>query len=248
MKSVNFKGTTRECLIHQGKQPTKLLFLKNAIKFTGASRSSVDRWLSESWGNLPHGINLIRVQYLLEIVGYEVEELKNLNDNIYKLGKLLALRIADVDQVAQEVFGFSDLTYLYRTLRGNRGISGVDSVAISDLLLEKKDEIDKAVSHWRKELGITSGDPQKSEVSAVGKEGVLDKDQVIKSLAHMIQSMQPLAEAIASDDFTPEDRETLRDLAGRFGVFNLKNALVKLCGERARNTQNGNTQERTPNV
>jgi hypothetical protein len=59
------------------------------------------------------------------------------------------------------------------------------------------------------------------------------KDE-ISEFAKLAKKMLPLAKKLASDEFTAEDRARLRELAGTSTIFELKNELVKLCGERAR--------------
>lgn len=49
-----------------------------------------------------------------------------------------------------------------------------------------------------------------------------------------VKALLPLAARLASDEFTAEDRYELRELAGKYTIFDLKNLLIGLCGERAR--------------
>ena len=62
--------------------------------------------------------------------------------------------------------------------------------------------------------------------------------RAIEILAHQVQAMLALVELIASDEFSPEERAELRERAGEFSIFRLKNRLVALCGERVRNEVN----------
>jgi hypothetical protein len=62
----------------------------------------------------------------------------------------------------------------------------------------------------------------------------INHSRLVTVFANMVRAMGPLAELLASDDYTDEEREQLREEAGRWGVFRLKNNLVRLCGERAR--------------
>lgn len=61
-------------------------------------------------------------------------------------------------------------------------------------------------------------------------------DAVIVAFVRLAKELLPLADQLASDEFTAEERARVRHLAGEFTVFDLKNLLVQLCGERVRMT------------
>jgi hypothetical protein len=60
--------------------------------------------------------------------------------------------------------------------------------------------------------------------------------ETISALAELLKQARPLAELVASEEYSPEDRKLLRELTrnGRSNeVFDLSNLLNRLCGERA---------------
>ena len=61
----------------------------------------------------------------------------------------------------------------------------------------------------------------------------------LQELANLVNTALPLAHRVESDEFTPEEREELRrltclDSRPSHAVFELSNALTRLCGEAAR--------------
>jgi hypothetical protein len=68
--------------------------------------------------------------------------------------------------------------------------------------------------------------------------------EALKALAvHLMRALKPVVGVLVSDSCTPQDRQDIRKAMGEHGVFDLKNDLIGLCGERARNSlmesQNG---------
>jgi hypothetical protein len=61
-----------------------------------------------------------------------------------------------------------------------------------------------------------------------------DHSAVIRQLANLVLQMHPLAERVASDEFSPTERMKLRKLAGIEEVISLSNALNLLVGETTR--------------
>jgi hypothetical protein len=61
-----------------------------------------------------------------------------------------------------------------------------------------------------------------------------DHRTVLRQLSNLVLQMRPLAERVASDEFSPIERKKLRKLAGVEEVVDLSYALNLLCGEITR--------------
>jgi hypothetical protein len=61
-----------------------------------------------------------------------------------------------------------------------------------------------------------------------------DHRTVLRQLANLVLQMRPLAERVASDEFSSAERKKLRELAGIEEVIDLSYALNLLVGETVR--------------
>jgi len=84
MNNSGFSGTTRECLENfRTIQPERAEETENlAPPIFGSERlAAFHKWLNNGAG-LPSGEDLIRLRYLLDALGYKVEELEQLPTTI----------------------------------------------------------------------------------------------------------------------------------------------------------------------
>jgi hypothetical protein len=205
--------------------------------------------------NFPVGINLLKLRFGLEAYGYEPAELRQLTPDVYKLAKLVAYELYTHDDIAS-FLGVTDQTVLHN-LRG-MGQFATDKAEFIQLIvseneqrlkdyeanLKRPQQIPTAKTLKRPDPPVlppsmqvpTSTAAPVVEVAPGIPAAKLTTDEIIAIFSHMVQTMRPLADFLLSDRCSAEDRDRLRQEAGRVGVFDLKNKLVRLCGERARNT------------
>jgi hypothetical protein len=118
---------------------------------------------------------------------------------------------------------------------------------LEPLLTRFNDDVFRCNDELRKKCGVAPDDvtghtklqaqAEVLKVPVIKVKKIKFSDLIVASVAHHAQAMLPLAEALLSDEFTPADRERVRELAGAKTIFLLANALNGLCGERARNEQ-----------
>jgi hypothetical protein len=103
------KGTFKECLQHYLKKYAKDSTV--ICGFTTITTSSERRWRTK--GILPVGVNLIRVIYFLDLLGYQIEEIVQLDKVTYIVGKAVAFDLITADAVAIEIGVLSNSFYRY---------------------------------------------------------------------------------------------------------------------------------------
>lgn len=224
------KGTTEQCFRHyistlppMGKKRV-VEARRPLIDFVGVDPQTVTRWIT---GKIfPLGLSLLKLRFFLDSLGYQVDELENLKNTslpAYKLAKMIAHGVVKVSEATKKL-DFADNDEIYRiVLRSSRTSSGRERL-IEELWEKNKDKVQaRPLRIPRLPIGLEPALPH-----------VRAKDQELEIAAHLILALRPLAERIASDEFTPEERKHLRELVKGDGVFHLSNALNRLCGEKAR--------------
>ena len=102
---------------------------------------------------------------------------------------------------------------------------------MNDVLYVVQDQIALRENAWKRTLFATP--TVIAEESDIHHPGI-PKDAILKSLTGQISATLQLAKLVLSDDFTPEDRGSLRKMVSNNGVFELANSLNALCSETAR--------------
>ncbi len=245
-----FKGNTMECLAHLEKAISDDHLAKREIlaTFVGVESANVRRWFNGTVK--PAGEPLLRLRFYLEFLGYQVEEIQKLAPAVRDTARLLAFRVVSLSDIVGLVGypeGRGGTDSLLATLRGMRGVSEerlAHFVSLVELYRGQLPEKQRATR--RVQLSSVPRVSAEAEPPAVVRSSVVQPlrpasrqapgthDALIESLAGSVKAMIPLARAISSDDFTPDERARLRELAGSDGVFTLANLLYRLCGERAR--------------
>lgn len=234
-------------------------FRKPLADFTGAGVRTVERWALQN--QPPIGANLIKVRFFLKMMGYEVYELADLASNYpinYRLAELVGFGLFDH---AKDIYKleFTDHNSVLRLCHGwtntskdrEKKINALYSDA-QEMLRELKDVwIEKARGSRGHQVDESKGESMTvAELNAIAEKipspkvtlmevedlptSSFEKRKFLESIAHLVKGLLPLAELIASNKFTSDDRRLLRELAMGSGVFRLSNALNKLCGEKAR--------------
>lgn len=89
--------------------------LRDLAAFVKVTPGTALVWAEKN--EIPKGESFYRLQYYLEGLGYEIEELQGLPKPAYKLGQLIAFDIIEMEY-ARDVLGYASLKDLYRLLQG----------------------------------------------------------------------------------------------------------------------------------
>lgn len=237
LNSKAIKGSTTECLKHYleslpGKKGSKNVRQEKMplAKFVGVSINTVARWAAGR--NKPQGNQIISVWFFLEALGYTVEELDSIRKSrpeaLY-ISELLGFRVFSAKQIREKLF-YSHTNEIYRIARGD--ISSDRHEMIRTLYIGCQKEIEQRKAR----LSTQSIKPENRETVATveSQKRKLTPSQELEMFAYLVLAMIPLAERLASDKFSPEDRRHLRKLADDKGIFRLSTAINKLCGEKVR--------------
>lgn len=255
------RGKTAECLEdftksagigNTGRGTGKDIYrIRNRIcRLLGVASETGFAWFTKLI--LPSGENLLRLRFFLRFFGYQVEELEAIRKEVAGAAELVAFRVITIEEFAEVVQ--KPPRQALRPLMGQEGLSEQKLEKISKFCELYKSKLAEKKVEWKENLasvGIASqlmstGSTAAEEMQNVGISPATEKVPVprlassreftIKVLAGMIKSAIPLAELMASDDFSPEERQALRQLTsnGRSnGVFDLSNLLNRLCSETA---------------
>lgn len=240
MSEFVFSGDTETCFKHLMSQKFKKDPFPSFAEFIRCE----PRRISYKWMNdfTALGDNLLRLRYLLELLGYNVTELSKLDPVVRDLGRLYAYDIAMLDDIA-EVLGYEAGGQTRKVLMGQRNVTeGRKAQAkkfvedFAELTDSKRAELSMLRNLVIEEVSETTLSPAPASIrERSASKAVNAKEATIIAFAHGVQALIPLARLLMSDQFTAEDRKRMRDEAGGNGVFDLSNLMTGLCGEKARN-------------
>lgn len=209
------------------------------------SEKQIAEWLRGRYQ--PKGERLAKLNFLLELLGYRLAGKKNSPIVGRQISALLFHRLLTVSEIAK-ILSLTHDSVIY-LINGRGATSTKNSRLIADLFQENQSELQKRERLCLEKLAFARliDKPENFFPSSERIPSIvvprLDPPSQIALLAHLFQATLPLAKLVASEAFFPEDRELLRELSGRSTVFELKNALVRLCGERARALANQKQEE-----
>ncbi len=246
------RGTTLDCWRHYSAtlpQGTRNCndAREGLREFLGVSVGTVRRYITkpESLKGLP----LVKMRYFLSAMGYVVAELEAMQDYARDLAEMIALDVIAID-FAYEVLGYKNVHGVFRLIHGKsldiehdpNGRKRIERIRV--LCQQKKEEVARLRHLWNGRWNIPVADT-KVPNQAVGliNDGpsfaqkrsareARDNDMVI--FAGLVRALLPIANRLASDDYSAEDRREARAQAGPNNVFSLSNALNQLCSETAR--------------
>lgn len=240
MKSVS--GSVEKCLMHyydtiSGLERAEMLFQRELLaEFTGASVHTVRRWNAPARG-MPGGMVYIKLKFFLELLGYEVDELRKLATDYYGLAELAVFTSYDEKSLADEL-GYQNYQSVLNIMNGNGETSGSKLQKLMELRSVYENDIKASREAWANRIRIVVSPPREVKRPSSAKEAVTrvsdSHEENLLQLGYLILATVNLAEKIASDDYTAEDRKHLREITGGDQVFRFSNALNKLCGEKAR--------------
>lgn len=235
-----FDGVLTECL-KDFAQKTKgnFPYRRRVAHVIGINPYALHVWLDK--GKLPLGLNLLRLYLLLELNGYNIVETHRIHPKIRELGNMLAVGALQID-IAAKTLGFASTDGVLRVVLGKTGTTKMTEIEAILRHNEWKSVAQNKLHEWRNEVLFTEEQPQRVTPKITGAVqktlfSCINHESALKIFAHQVLAMVPLAEWIASDEFTPDERRKLRELSsnGRSNnVFELSTALNRLCSETAR--------------
>ncbi len=210
---MNFKGTTAACVRHfvSSKATVGAAVAAFREKYPNSFDTTVSRWFKKD--TLPTGTNLIQLQCFLESAGYTLSDVPTM---IHPSVRTLRRAVADGRTTLSAINSAVGYTQDHQALVVLHG---------KVRPLEEKMQIFDRLAANLPEMKL------QADVLPVVKSATVVK----QSLVAQISALAPLVELVLSDAFTADDRDEIRKMSGGDGIFNLKNSLARLCGERARN-------------
>lgn len=253
MNNKAIKGTTLQCIQH---------FRANVLESIGAKRkdqkyavrnticdllkvghSAGHDWFDHS--RLPYGVNLIKLRYFLECVGYKVSENQNLTPIVRFMFTQVALSVLKLEEITGAT-GVNPNTVL-RWLTGKSEPLEEKEHEIIALTSTRTGAADNASRAWFKvieeELHLVSRSDVKVSAQPVSVDPVVpvgpSNGIMVTTLSHLLLAALPLAEQVLAHG-SPAERDRLRSetripSSHSNAVFELSNVLNRLCSERARN-------------
>jgi hypothetical protein len=215
--------------------------IKLLAEFVGVSSLTVNGWLRDVSRGRPMGEKALKAVHFLNLLGYHAEELDGLKGPIYDFGKAIAFGAISFEEAVQRL-NYKKPSHLLVVLRGESGILRGRQETMRKFCKSCETELERNLATWREKLQLPSreegnswsSDQEGKSSTLVGGLDNQKRRDVIEGLARLLQACLPLAQLVGSDVFSANDREKLRELAGRETVHQTSVALTKLAGERAR--------------
>jgi hypothetical protein len=212
------RGTVEECLKAFKKTgSTEALTAAYVARYPDSRAETVERWLRQQV--LPIGRRLIQLQCFLAERDFRVTFKVELHPAVVELRRMLAEGLLTVEEVTEGI-GYNAPSQTYQVLLGNQYPSPTYQ--------------NKLVAYAASFSGVL--EPAQPAAPVADEQVPIPVEAIKKALVAGISGLAPLVAIALSDAFTAEDRDDIREAAGNDGVFNLKNALARLCGERARSS------------
>lgn len=220
---ITIRGSTEECLAHYLQQlPSSITrngitARKPIVRYCRCTPKTIHKW---STGTVPVGMMLVRVRYFLAALGYEVEDLMDLSDEIRNFGKLIADGRLD-EMTLRARLNYRDDHAILSMLHGSRKPT-------PDRLEIIKQIVGQQV--------IPPSFTPKSDATTVvspSTNSATDRQKVIQALAVLLKGALPLAQLLEHVPYTAADRDYLHSLLTGNEVFHLIFSLKRLSSETA---------------
>lgn len=218
--------------------------------FCGVTTRTVERW--QYGRSIPQGEPLVLLRVFLWVQGFPVHELVTLSETARKLTALLVFGGFTTDNLKINL-NYYNVHDVFRVLHGSGNCSPERILEVNALWAQYRELLSSEQlqlvegdfsKYVRQEVSSTvlpEGDVKSEDLRSPGSpessEHVSEPSKLevsLETVAYLILCLLPMAEALASERFSSEDRRSLRDMTGGRGVFELSNALNQLCGEEAR--------------
>lgn len=173
----------------------------------------------------------------MEAQGYLISEIYSTSELQQNLGRILAFGILTPEEMLEGIGmpkGRPGLNQLFAFIRGHRGMSDERQKRAEELVSLSQNSVREQVNILHKFLPVTPKGPVqkgglRSTSAVLGKNthGAL-KDSFLAT----VEGLLPLSEALCSEEFTPKEREELRERGGE-AIRRLTLALNRLSSESA---------------
>jgi len=186
--------------------------------FLGVKEQTLRSWKRRK--TVPSGVRSLRMHYLLAETGVVNISWRCTDDVLQDAGRLVAFHVVNVCDIVRRIDDKSvDAGRVVQFLGGYDHVKPEFYKVFEAIVQENNWYLPSALQKWG-HLCIGNVNSQK-----------------IATLAAKIVAMLPLCEGMISNDWTPEERQELRERCGSDTVFRLYNTMGALCGERARQHQ-----------
>lgn len=218
-----------------GYLPKRVYRTRNTVAMAlGIKNSTLHDWIIGAY--TPAGVKAITLRVFLAVCGYKVTELERLDPNSRRIAEFVGYSLAEFEDIGKAIEA-SSATILHQISCGE-GMPEGKASKILRFLEPLKGELERRKKIWRDVVSSLHGmDDSSGNVSAPSQAiGAMPskKDDVVSAAAALIRALLPLAEFLASNKATPDDRSRLRDACGGNGLFAASTALNQLCSESAR--------------
>jgi hypothetical protein len=166
-----FRGHVEECIKHLAARilevyPRGTLAsteVKRPIaEFCGVNIHSVTSWFFRG-NHLPRGEQYIKLMCFLDLNGYKVIELERMSIKCKNFTKLIGYSLIRSED-AIEMLGYTQVSDLFRALRGNTGFTPEKEEKLWDLWKARKDQLDEAVEEASLKFRLNFSRTQNQEV------------------------------------------------------------------------------------
>jgi hypothetical protein len=245
--SKGFHGTLEECVQHfvaanKFDSADRAMYIKRnrVCDLIGISYPTGLQWFSKM--RLPIGENALRLRVFLQLLGYTVIDRRPQTPSLQELSLVVAFACIPIQDIADYIGGAYDV--VLEMALGRQGISSQREEKLQVLLAGYKTEVERKKKEWLSVInelhlvGVAQESVTVAPTLPAKSSGHVNSSDPVEMLAHLLMVIKPLAERVASDECSPDDRKRLRELVrnGRSNlVFDLSNIFTRLCGERARN-------------
>jgi hypothetical protein len=130
-------GSTKECAEDMFERYEWESLRLELAKFSNVGTGTVRRWKQES---LPKGAPLICLRIFLELLGYDVEELRTLPSHSHDMARMIALGLQDVEEI-RAATGYISTNGVYDLILRGLGVYPDKAFRIERLVGDFKEEI-----------------------------------------------------------------------------------------------------------
>lgn len=204
------------------------------IKFTESAPLTVGGWLMGT-SKPPSGETMIKVAYFFDLNGWRVQELEESSTEIVTMARYWMSGVITTAELKEAMqYSTVDNQALLSLIYGKRTAIKASMLRLKTLLAEKQSKYEQIHSDLALKFRISFELESRATVSVVSPaQPEQDFTWVVETLAGLLRTALPLAEAIDNDG-SAEDFVRLRALTGLEEYVQLSTALNRMTGWRQR--------------
>ncbi len=217
---------------------------KQLAELVGVEDQTVRRWMTGP--GIPVGMSMISLRCYLDFLGYRVQEFLKLSEVLQNSSRLLAFRVMSLDDMAKLTAHENHSDALLAVLRGVRGISAEREALFRDVVSSYGKELNEAMAKLPRliKTEVPPVPPVAAPVVPIVEKTVasLMKQETLASQSNdkrkehfkmLTLVLLDYAREFTNPELPEEARDRLREVVGQRNIFDLKNLLVRLCGNTA---------------